>query len=168
MSKAFTKEDDVEAPLLLPTRAPLGPGVVNYVTARGLARLHAEHAELGAERLRLLGSDEADRPHALAKLAARMAELADRIASATRVHPSEQPKGEIRFGALATVRTEEGSTRRYRVVGVDEANVEEGRIAFVAPLARALLGKRVGEVATVRNFRGEEDLEVVAIDYPED
>jgi transcription elongation factor GreB len=49
-------------------------------------------------------------------------------------------------------------------VGVDEADAASGRVAFVAPLARALLGKRVGDAVTLRTPRGEEELEVVAIE----
>jgi transcription elongation factor GreB len=63
------------------------------------------------------------------------------------------------------VRTESGDERRYRIVGVDEADVAHGRVAFVAPLARALLGKKVGDGATVRTPGGEEELEVLAIAY---
>jgi transcription elongation factor GreB len=51
------------------------------------------------------------------------------------------------------------------IVGVDEANAAEGRVAFTAPVARAVLGKRVGETATLRTARGEEELEVTAIAY---
>ena len=64
------------------------------------------------------------------------------------------------------MRGESGGERRYEIVGVDEADVAHGRVAFVAPLARALLGKRVGDVALLRTPRGEEELEVLAIDYP--
>jgi transcription elongation factor GreB len=71
----------------------------------------------------------------------------------------------VRFGARVTVRAENGEERRYRIVGVDEADVEHGQIAFVAPLARALLGKHAGETAVVRTPRGEEELDVVSVDY---
>jgi transcription elongation factor GreB len=50
-------------------------------------------------------------------------------------------------------------------VGVDEANGAEGHIAFVSPLARALLGQRVGDVVSVPTKGGTEELEIVAIDY---
>jgi transcription elongation factor GreB len=64
-----------------------------------------------------------------------------------------------------TVRTEAGAERTYSIVGVDEADAGAGRIAFVAPLSRALLGKRAGDAATVRTPHGNEELEVLSVVY---
>ena len=61
-----------------------------------------------------------------------------------------------------------GVARTYRIVGVDEANPAQGLIAFVAPVARALLGKRLGEVVSWRSPRGEEELEIARIDFEPD
>ena len=166
VSKAFKGEDASEAPLVVPPRAPLPEGVENYVTARGLAALKAEHVALLGERARVEASTgEGDRTHALATLGARVAALEERLGSARVVDPASQPHGEVRFGARVAVRTEHGEERRYRIVGVDEADVAHGLLAFVAPLARALLGKRAGDTAVVRTPRGEEELEVVRVDY---
>ena len=166
MSKAFKGEDASEAPLVVPPRAPLPPGVENYVTARGLAALKAEHEHLLVERARVESSgEEGDRPRMLATLGERVAAVEDRLATARLVDPASQPHGEVRFGATVTIRTEQGEERRYRIVGVDEADVTHGQIAFVAPLAKALLGKHAGETAVVRSPRGEEELDVVRVDY---
>lgn len=167
MSKAFKGEDASEAPLVVPPRAPLPPGVENYVTARGLAALKAEHERLLVERARFEASaaDNADRPRSLASLAARVAAVEDRLGTARLVDPSSQPPGEVRFGATVTVRADGGEERRYRIVGVDEADVAHGQLAFVAPLARALLGKHAGDTAVVRTPRGEEELEVVSVEH---
>jgi len=92
MSKAFTKDDAGEAPLLVPPRAPLPPGVPNYVTARGLALLRAELAELEAERARLNGDErDPERARKLVVTDARRADLAARIAAANLVDPRGQP-----------------------------------------------------------------------------
>ena len=167
MSRAFTKDDDGDnPPLRIPARAPLPEGVVNYVTARGLESLRAELAELHA--IHAPNEDPAnlaERSRAHLLVHARIADLEARIASAEVVDPSRLPHDEIRFGATATVRTEEGDSRRYQIVGVDEADVDHGRVAFIAPLARALLGKHVGDTVVVRTPRGEDELEVVAIAY---
>lgn len=171
MSKAFTKEDDDGAlPLPVPQRAPLPPGVPNYVTPRGLGLLKRELAALEAERAQLAaragGEDEraeSERRRALAVLQAQKGELEARIATAVPFDAASRPPGEVRFGTTVSVRGDSGPPRTYTLVGVDEARASEGRIAFTAPLARALLGKRVGEVVTVRTPRGEEELEVVAI-----
>jgi transcription elongation GreA/GreB family factor len=58
-----------------------------------------------------------------------------------------------------------GGERHYEIVGVDEANASVGKIAFTAPLARALFGKRVGELATLYTPRGDEELQVLIIEY---
>lgn len=169
LNKAFTKEDEADEPPVVPARAPLPPGVTNYVTTRGLALLRAELERLEAERAQLeMAGEGADRHRALALVDGRLAELAPRLASATLVHPSEQRHDEVRFGATATVRAEDGAVRRYRIVGVDEADVAAGRVAFVAPLARALLGKRAGDTVIVKSPRGDEELELVAISYVEE
>jgi len=166
VSKAFKGEDASEAPLVVPPRAPLPPGATNYVTPRGHAALRAEHEALLRERARAEAADASDeRTRAVATLAARLEALEGRLASAVVVDPAGQPRDEVRFGATVTVRGETGEERRYAIVGVDEADVAAGRLAFAAPLARALLGKRVGDVATVRTPRGEEEWEVVAIEY---
>jgi transcription elongation factor GreB len=166
VSKAFKGEDASEAPVVAPPRPPLPAGATNYVTTAGLAALRAEHTELAAERARVdAGTDDPDRPRTLAVLAIRLAALDERLATAHLVEPGSQPRGEVRFGATAIVRDEAGTERRYRIVGVDEADAAHGKIAFMAPLARALLGKRVGDVAVVRSPRGDEELEVVGVDH---
>ena len=165
MSRAFVKEDAPVAPLLVP-RAPLPAGATNYVTPNGLQALRDEHERLQSQREELvLGLDASERAVAHATLSGRIAELEGRLGSAVLVDPALQPRDEIRFGATVSVRTESGEVRRYRIVGVDEANASSGTIAFVAPLARALLGKRAGESAVVRNPRGDDELEIVEIAY---
>jgi len=165
MSKAFTKDDDAgELPLAPPRRPALPADVPNYVTPRGLAQLQAE---LQAELARELPSSDQDTERARAHLlrASRLAELEARIATAVLVHPDQQPRDEARFGAEVTVRNLAGAVRSYRIVGVDEADAGRAALAFTAPLARALLGKRVGEAAPVSTPAGEDELEILAISY---
>lgn len=180
MSKAFTRDDAAETPVVVPARAPLPPGIANYVTARGLALLRAELAERQTEHAQRAqaaatadasanASAEASVRATLAASAARLAELEQRLATAVLVDPRAQlqtlRRDEVRFGAQVTVRSESGSQRTYRIVGVDEADGTQGLVAFVAPLARVLLGRRVGEVVTLKTPRGEEELELVAVSY---
>lgn len=145
MSKAFTKEDVPDAPVVVRHRPSLPDGMPNYVTARGLAALRAE----------LATTEEG---------AVRRAELEHRIASAVVVPPPVEPH-EIRFGARVQLRAADGRARQVRIVGVDEADPAAGSIAFVAPLARALLGRRAGDLVSVSMPGGDEDLEVVAVVY---
>lgn len=164
MSKAFTDEEAGDEPPLVPARAPLPPGTPNYVTPRGLVALRTEAAALQAQRAAAerIPAD-LERAHALGALARRRTDLEQRIASAEVVEAVDPHADAVRFGALVTV-SGPGGERRYRIVGVDEADPAHGRIAFVSPLARALLGRAVGDAAHVRTPRGEEDLEILAID----
>jgi transcription elongation factor GreB len=169
MSKAFTKDDAPQAPLVIPPRAPLPPGTPNYVTARGIALLRAELAELEAERARLNGDErDPERARKLVVTDARIADLAARIATASVVDPRGQPRDRVRFGATVTLRTLSGDSageeRRFVLVGVDEAAPAAGRVAFLAPIARAIMGLRVGDTATLRTPEGEQLLEVAAIE----
>jgi transcription elongation factor GreB len=165
VSKAFTKDDSSDAPLVVPARPPLPEGVSNYVTPRGLALLRDELGRLRFERGRLESrSADPDGPRELATAVARLAELEDRLACAELVDAdAATPRAHVHFGATVTVRAGSGGERTYEIVGVDEADVGSGRVAFVAPLARALLGKGVGDVVTLRTPRGEEELEVLSI-----
>ena len=168
MSKAFTKDDAGDAELLVVPRPPLPEGVPNYVTSRGLRLLQTEQAGLERERAALHGLDSSDAPARRNALAQRAAELQARIASAELVEPLTQPHSEVRFGASIRVRHDTGKESTYRIVGVDEADAAVGSLAFSSPLARALLGKRVGEVAEVRTPRSNEELELLEVRYGDD
>jgi len=165
MSKAFTK-DDAPIEAVLPPRTPLPDGVTNYVTPRGLAALSSELKVLQADRARVESMDAGvDRDQAYAAIHSRLAELEARIASAVVVEPSSFAHDKIRLGAWVTVHAPDGASRRFQIVGVDEADAGAGRIAFVSPVGRALLGKSVGDEVSVRAPRGVETLEIVGIDY---
>lgn len=166
MSKAFTKGDGAEDPPFVAPRAPLPAGAPNYVTPRGLALLRAELGSLEASRSSIPLEASADAASARAALQARIQELKARLGSAVLVDTSERRSSdEVRFGARVTVQGDSPQPRQIDIVGVDEADPTSGRIAFVAPLARALLGKRPGDVVTFRTPRGEEELEVVTVTY---
>ena len=85
------------------------------------------------------------------------------------VDPQRQPRDEVRFGASVTLRTvsgeRAGEERRLEIVGIDEADAAHGRVAFTAPIARAILGREVGETAAFNTPRGQDLLEVVSIAY---
>jgi transcription elongation factor GreB len=165
MSRAFTKEDAWEEPIV-PPRAPLPEGVPNYVTPRGLALLREEQARLEAERARLAAAGEDEQTKkALIVLARSGAELANRIASAQLV-PPQVAYPDVRFGARVTLRDGAGAERRFQIVGVDESDPERGFVSFTAPIARAVLGRGVGEWASFRVAGSEERWEIVAIEAP--
>jgi transcription elongation factor GreB len=158
MSKAFTKDDGPDAAPVQRRRAPLPAGVPNYVTARGLALLREELAALDA------APSAEGAPAERQARAARRAELEERIASAV-VPPAPADPTEIRIGARVRVVASDGGTRELRVVGVDEADPANQLIAFTAPLARALLGRRAGDQVTARTPAGEETFEIEDVTY---
>jgi transcription elongation factor GreB len=167
VSKAFTSEETEDTPRIVPPRAPLPAGTPNYVTEHGLALLREELAALALERAAAEGEPEgADRKQNLAALAQRSADLEARIASAEVVGLPAPPRDKVRFGATVSVEGD-GGVRRYQIVGVDEADAARGKIAFVSPLARALLGAAVGDCVRLRAPRGEEELEIIALAYAE-
>lgn len=171
MSKAFTKDEAWEEPII-PPRAPIPAGVQNYVTPRGLRLLREELATLEMERHRVEAdrADEAEYRRRLAILAGRTRDLTARLASAAVVDPRQQPHDEVRFGASVTLRSldgqREGEERRLEIVGIDEADAAHGRVAFIAPIARVILGRGVGDTVVLDTPRGKDRLEVVAIHYP--
>ena len=168
MSKAFTKEDAGGEDVVVPRRVPLPAGTPNYVTRRGLQLLREELTAWEMERARLQVQRAASASHEdarrLAIVTAREKALKERIGGAQVVEPPLGGAADtVRFGTLVTLRGPEGAVRHYRIVGVDEANPGEGRLAFTSPLARALLGRQVGDLAAVRSARGNEELEIAAI-----
>jgi len=148
MSRGFVREDDQEeAPFIAP-RAPLPDGLPNHVTERGLALLHAERTRLEQSREQVQGSDDEKRRD-LAVINGTLGLLMERIANA-RLVPTTLENDVVRFGSRITFLyrggPQDGQRRTFTIVGVDEASVAEGRIAFTSPLARLLMGKRTGEV----------------------
>ena len=162
-SRGFVKEDDAQTPPLIPPRAALPPGTPNYVTPRGLARLRAELAALEAGRAPAEADhgNATDRTHRLSLHHGRLALLMERQGSARLVDPAGQPANEVRFGATVRLRTVSGGPagfeRTFTIVGVDEADVAQGKVAFVSPIARAVQGARLGPQ--------QELVEVVGISY---
>ena len=176
MSRGFVKEDDAQTPPLIPPRAALPPGTPNYVTPHGLELLRAELTTLEAERAQAEANrdNDTDRTHLLSLYNGRIALLAGRIGSAKVVDPATQPAKEVRFGATVTLRTVRGGAaskagleRQFTIVGVDEADVAAGKVAFVAPIARAVQGARLGQQRALKLGPQEEVVEVVGLCYEE-
>ena len=138
MSRAFVKESDQEAEPL-PERA-ISPHP-NLVTARGLALLETQVRELEVERS---AARTANDSAALARTARDLRYFQARRDSARLVTPATHPE-QVRFGVRALLRLPGGVERAFQIVGEDEADPKAGLISFVSPLAKALMGKGVGE-----------------------
>ncbi|MDM7931344.1 GreA/GreB family elongation factor [Tabrizicola sp.] len=161
MSRAFVNEDAGSDRPDLPER-PVPPGP-NIVTPRGLAALRGllvvRQADLASLRTR---ADRLDKlPEAAAERDIRWLEA--RLKAAVVIDPANHDLTEAAFGLCVTVADEDGRQTTYEIVGEDEADATLGRIAPQSPLARALMGARVGDVVTWRRPAGNLDLEILKI-----
>ena len=154
-----------------------------YITAEGLARIRAEYDVLfGVERPKIvetvswaasLGdrSENADYIYGkrrLREIDRRLAHLARIMKDAKVVDPTkQQARDQVRFGATVELADEDDNRRTLTIVGDDEADASAGKIGWSAPLARALIGARVGDERLVRLPAGEKSYEVLAIRYPD-
>jgi transcription elongation factor GreB len=169
MSKAFTRESD-DLPELRPlTRRPsaLPFGAKNYMTVEGVQRLREELDRLvNFERPGIAAS--ADDPNAQGQhqlLNARILHLQQSLESAVVVPVPATPEERVRFGAKVTVRDRGGSLSHYRIVGVDETDIDRGWVSWLSPIAKALLSKRPGESVRLMSPSGEQELEIIRVAY---
>ncbi|SMO80655.1 transcription elongation factor GreB [Saccharicrinis carchari] len=166
MSRGFVKEDDQEETPIVPERADLPRGVINYVTQAGMEALLDEKDALIAELSRLDKSNEKEYRISFNHINAKLRLLNSRIAEAKIVDQSRQPKDEVRFGAWVTLRIDnKAELQSYQIVGVDEANISKKKISFVSPVAKVLLNKKVGDKAILKLANGERVFEIVKIAY---
>jgi transcription elongation factor GreB len=168
VSKAFTREsDDVpELPALPRQPSPLPPGAKNYLTREGAARLREELNRLLQDRVQLAASQgDVEAKQQLQIVDQRIDRLQQSLRSAVVVSPPVAPEDRVRFGASVTVREYSGAESRYRIVGVDETDLNRGWISWVSPLAKALLNARLGQRVRFKLPSGEEELEIVELAY---
>jgi transcription elongation factor GreB len=166
MSKAFTREDDATDSEMEIPRMTLPPGIPNYLTADGAARLAARLAELQEKRRQLQkDGEESNHLDALRHLSTQIQDASRILSSATVVPPPEEGTLEIRFGASVTILDKSGATEEYRIVGIDEVDFEQGAISWRSPLARTLLGKRAGQTAQLQTADGTRDLTIRSVRY---
>ncbi|MDD4778204.1 MAG: GreA/GreB family elongation factor [Fermentimonas sp.] len=166
MSRGFIKEGDQEEIPLVPPRAFLPEGEINYVTWVGLNELLAEKEKLVSERENLNIVNENEKRIAVNHINAKLFLLDNRIDTAVIVNLEEQPQNEVRFGASVTLRIEEANRiKTFQIVGVDEADVSKGKISFVSPLARELTNKKIGEKVIIKRDNKSFVYEILNIAY---
>ena len=153
-----------------------------FITPEGFARLRAEYDALfGVERPKIvevvswaasLGdrSENADYLYGkrrLREIDRRLAHLARIMKAAKVVNPATQTeRDQVRFGAIVELADEDDNRRTLTLVGDDETDAAAGRIGWSAPVARALIGAKVGDERIVRLPAGEKSYEVIRISYP--
>ena len=182
MSKAFTKENDEAVDDdLEDVDASLPVGFKNYMTPEGFQALQDELRQLRrVERPKIVeivhwAAGNGDRSEngdylygkkRLREIDRRMRFLTKRLESAEVVDPAQQKnRDQVFFGATVTYIDQHDVERTLRIVGIDEADLEGGKISWVSPLARALLKARRGDTVDLRTPAGVEQIEVVDISY---
>jgi transcription elongation factor GreB len=168
MSKAFTREsDDIpEQPVIARNPSPLPPGAKNYITTGGAQQLREELDRLlQVERPQAAILPESEKRRQLQILDQRISYLEQSLQSAVVVSPPAEPWDQVRFGATVTVRDQQGSESKYRIVGVDETDIDRDWVSWCSPIAKALLNARLGQRVRFRVPAGEQQLQIAGIVY---
>jgi transcription elongation factor GreB len=165
------------------TRPTTAAAPRNLITAEGLARMQDELRQLRrVERPKVVeivswAAGNGDRSEngdyiygkkRLREIDSRMRHLLKRIEIAEVVDPKAQTnRDQVFFGATVTYVDPHDTERTVRILGIDEARIDEGEVSWISPIARALMRAREGDVVTVRTPQGEDTIEVLEIRYPE-
>ena len=99
----------------------------------------------------------------------RIEDIESKLANAQVIDVSRIPPGEkVVFGATVTLLSESGDgteSTRYKIVGEDEADLKEGKISVMSPIARALIAKTIGDVVVVSAPGGDMEFEIAGVEY---
>jgi transcription elongation factor GreB len=161
MSRAFVKEDDFAESKPLRPLPTLPPGVKNYITREGAEGLRGELAKLEADRGRVAAAK--DRAQA-SDFDQRIARLGEILGSVTVVEPAAAAD-DARFGASVTVKYPAGDVETFKIVGINEIDLERNYISWQSPLAKALMNAKAGEVVTFKAPAGVQKLEILRVEY---
>ena len=182
MNKAFVKEtdapDDDEESVVAPT---LPVGSKNYMTPAGYAQLDTEFNQLWkVERPKLVetiswAASNGDRSEngdyiygkkRLREVDRRIRFLSKRLEHAEVVDPAtREATDQVFFGATVTIADSDGNESTYAIVGLDEADAGRGRIAWISPMAHALLRAREGDIVHVQTPEGRREVEIIEVRY---
>lgn len=137
------------------------------MTVGGAKRLREELDQLlNSERPRLLAARQPELVRReLQVLDQKIASLGESLQSAEIVFSPAAADGVVRFGAYVTVRSKSGEETAYRIVGLDETDMDRDWVSWLSPIARALLNTRVGERVRFRFPAGEKELEILSVHY---
>ena len=156
---------------------------LRFITPQGFARVRAEYEQLfSTERPKLVDtiawaaangdrSENGDYIYGrkrLREIDRRLGYLSKVMKSAKVVDPAQQKlRDAVRFGATVELADENDDRRIITLVGEDEADASAGQVSWAAPIARALVGARVGDERIVRLPAGEKSYEIMRISYPD-
>lgn len=154
----------------------------NYITPRGAKKLRDELKTLmEVERPEVVrtvswAASNGDRSEngdyiygkrRLREIDRRVRFIRKRLEIAHEISPENQNSDKILFGASVTVMNEDGKKIIYSIVGKDESEPTKGKISWISPIAKSLLGKKVDDVVIVKTPKGELELEIIKIEYRE-
>jgi len=182
MSKAFVKESEgsLDDELLEDQDSALPSGSKNYITPEGAQNLKSELKKLLYEdrpevvKTVSWAASNGDRSEngdyiygkkRLREIDRRIRFLTKRLDASEIIDPTSQSSEKILFGATVTIENEEGEVKVYKIVGIDETNVEEGKISWISPIGKALLNAEKGDQVTLKTPKGEQELEIIKIEY---
>ena len=182
VNKAFTKESDAEDESDEAPESAMPAGVKNYLTPTGYAALRAELLTLlDTERPRVVevvswAAKNGDRSEngdylygkkRLREIDRRIRFLTKRLDIAEVVDPSvHHGEDVVYFGAAVLYANSSGQERRITIKGVDESDSAAGEVSWIAPIARSLIGSRVGDEIRVTTPGGVDWIEVLEVHYP--
>jgi transcription elongation factor GreB len=164
MSRGFVKEDDLEhAGTDVPERSISAHP--NYVTVNGYAQLQAQAVTLEQTILKLKAQKDDQQAQQQLAIANRdLRYVAARLEHALITKPDAAAE-QVLFGATVTVEDEEGGSHTYEIVGEDEADIKANKVSWTSPLAKALIGHKIGESVVWARPAGNVVLEIVKITY---
>jgi transcription elongation factor GreB len=166
MSRAFVKDDNEDRPSEELPERPIS-NEPNYVTAEGLEALRARVEALAAEHAKLKqAAEDFDKPR-LATIERDLRYFQSRLESAIPVVVADEPTDEVHFGATVRTEDEKGEIDSFTIVGEDEADIAKAKVSWLSPLAKALIGAKVGDIVTWNRPAGAVNLEVLEIRYPQ-
>ena len=166
MSRGFVKEDDLElAGTDLPER-PISE-LPNYVTPNGLKQLQEiENTLLDERELLAVKKEDPTAVQRLAMVDRDLRYVQARLEQAILVEiPQDQTPSAVVFGTTVIVEDDEGEQHHFQIVGEDEADIALGTVSFASPLAKALIGHKVGDSVRWKRPAGDLNLEIIQITY---
>jgi transcription elongation factor GreB len=159
---------------------PPSKGPKNYISQGGMDRLMAEYQDLKEKQrpeiLKVISwaagngdrSENADYIYGkkrLREIDSRLRFLGKRLKNIEVVEYIGLPTEIIRFGATVTVASSEGVEATYIIVGQDEIDTPAGKISWLSPIGKVLMGKSMADVVVVRSPRGDKEFEILNIEY---
>ena len=166
MSRAFVKEsdDDLTAGELPERPLPLH---ANYVTPKGLELLQARVRDLSErhEEMKRQSEDDSEARQKVREIDRDLRYFRAQLERAAVVDTANQPRDEVHFGAVVKIEDDEGNEQEFTIVGDDEADVTGGKISWASPLAKAMIGAKVGDTVVWRRPAGEAEVHIVDVRY---